>query len=141
MNFRLSVIAPDLVARFSALPEAQLRSIATAVALWAVNELSLTGERVDAALDVLREGAFAGESTRSGVEQLVSELDDRAWAAQESGDDGRYLLLFRRARAADSLWSALGDDVMVAAADTVYEAQAAAGDLSAVRSVVEKVIS
>lgn len=140
MNLRLSVVAPDLVERLAALPEAQLRNIATAVALWVVVESSLSGNRVDAALDALRQGALVGESTRSGIEQLVNELDDSAWAAQESGDEGRYLLLFRRARAADALWSALDSDVVIAAADSVYEAQAATGDLGVVRRIVEEAI-
>lgn len=140
MSLRLSVVAPDLVGRFVALPEVQLRNVATVVALWVVAESGLTGDRVDAALDALREGALVGESTRSGIEQLVNELDDSAWAAQESGDEGRYLLLFRRARAADALWSALDSDVVIAAADSVYEAQAATGDLGVVRRIVEEAI-
>jgi hypothetical protein len=68
-------------------------------------------------------------------------LTRSAWDAQEKAEAGTvpgvtYLTAFRRARAAASVGFALDCDALNAALEAIYEAQAAVGDVNAVRAAV-----
>jgi len=56
-------------------------------------------------------------------------------------DQAAYLDKFAAARAAHSLWFALDADPLAAALESVYEAQAARGNLDALRAVVSRALT
>jgi hypothetical protein len=141
VNSRPSSVAADLVDRLERQPSAQLRRVAAGAADLAVMRAQLVDPRVDAALAALRDGAFGKTAERSGVQRLADELDERAWDVQDLEAEGavsqhEYLVAFGRTRAAASVGFALDSDALIAALESVYEAQAAVADLDAVRVVI-----
>jgi hypothetical protein len=108
-----------------------------------LTQTSLVDPRVQPALALLVENLHGtGEpAERAAIQALTDELDEAGWEVQErleSGDasEGDYLVAFRLARAAATLWFALSTDPMEAAAESIYEANAATGDLDIVRKAV-----
>ena len=146
MSSRLSTVAADLPARLEAQPAETLRKVAVAVALLAVERTQLADSRLEGALQSLTNTTAVPPELRSAVQQATDELDEIAWEAQDKADEGLldqqdYQQAFRRARAAACVGFALEPDAIHAALESVYEAQAATGDLSVVREVVEHALS
>lgn len=141
MANRLSTIASDLAEDLERRPSTQLRKVATAAALLAVDRTKLVDPRLDAALAAMREGAAGNGAERSAASSVTEELDETAWDIQEKVDAGTqsqqaYLEAFRRARAAASVYFALDSNPLDAAREAVYEAEAAVGDLEAIRTAI-----
>jgi len=141
MTSRLSTIAEDLAERLSRQSAGRLRRVAAAAAGLAVERTELADPRLDAALAAIRDCDPAAVAELSQVLALTEELDEIAWDAQEQAEAGvlpeqAYLAAFARARAAASVGFALGPDALHAALESVYEAQAAVGDLDAIRVAV-----
>lgn len=141
MISRLSNVAPDLAARLQGQTRERLRIAAATAAGLAAERARVTDQRLGAALTALRNDRFGDTAERSGVQRLTSELDEIAWDAQEKAEAGTvsrdaYLAAFRRARAAASVGFALDCDALNAALEAIYEAQAAVGDVNAVRAAV-----
>ena len=141
-NNRLSTIAADLAERLEHQPPAKLREVAAIAALLAIERTNLTDPRLDACRIALRDRIPGDQAARSAVQEMTVELDEVAWnaqdaAAQGSHDTDTYLRAFKRARAAAAVGFALEPDVLHAALESVYEAQAAVNDIDAVRSAVQ----
>ena len=83
------------------------------------------GVEEGAELDALRavERQESDVEAASSMRALADRLDEEAWVAQGSGDDGRYELLFRRARAVSALAFALSDEPE----EAIYESAHALG--------------
>lgn len=133
MSRRLDVIAGDLAEQLEREPELRLRRVAERVALAALGEVSLEGDRVDRAVAALRAGRYGDGPERAELKALIDELDEAAWDLQdevEAGntDQANYLAAFGRARAAMALWFALDSDPLEAAMEAAYEAEAATDD-------------
>ena len=132
--WRLGLVAPEVLAGLSTIPEDRLRPIALATSEWALEQSDLSSPTVDAALSALREGRIGTSPERDALSALVDELDEIAWDIQDAtelGDatESSYGEAFARARAASAVLSALDADPFRAAADSLYETQAAVGDL------------
>jgi hypothetical protein len=143
---RLSTISVELVEQLQVQPTERLRRAAADTASLAVQQLRLADPRLDAALAALREGKFGDTGERSAVQQLTRELDLIAWEAQKTAEERNssmqpYYAAFARARAAASVKWALDSNPLNAALEAVYEAQAAVGDLQAVKTVVETALT
>jgi hypothetical protein len=141
MTVRLATVAADLVQLLERKPPQQLRTVATDVSEWIVQQVELVDPRVDAGLTALRESHVGPSPERDSLKALVDELDERAWDIQDLADDGnatqeQYLEAFALARAASAVWFALDGDALQSALECVYEAQAAKGDLAGVRQVL-----
>jgi hypothetical protein len=146
MSFvRLSSVAPELVDDLLRLDPVQSERIALAVVDWILEEVRVEDPRLTAALSVLRGGRVDSE-TRSRLQELVEELDERAWDIQDAlagsqfQDESDYTEAFARARAVNAVWYALGGPSAEMTVECAYEAQAAEGDLEGLRNVVSHVL-
>jgi hypothetical protein len=132
--WRLSLVAPEVLAGLTTIPEDRLRPIALETSEWAVEQADLSSPIVDAALSALREGRFGSSPERDALSALVDELDEIAWDIQDATElvdatESSYGKAFARSRAASAVLSALDADPFRAAADSLYETHAAVGDL------------
>lgn len=146
MAVRLATVAPDLVEVLSHEQPVRLRTITIDVCEWIVGRVGLIDPKVDAALAALREGHAGDSPERQALKGLADELDERAWDMQDRVEEGsapmdQYLAAFALARAASAVWSASDHDPIQSALEAVYEAQAATGDLAAVRRRVQDVLA
>jgi hypothetical protein len=145
MTTRLTTVAPDLVGLLARQTPERQRAVAVAISAWIVDRVGLADARVDAALGQLRAPHYGSTPERDALQRLVDELDESSWQVQEQVDGGsappsRHLEAFALARAAAALWSALDADPTSGAVEAAYEAQAAVGDVDAVRQIVERTV-
>lgn len=143
---RLATVAPDLVGDLEQESEPRLRHVAASLSVWIVDQVGLVDPRVDAALAALRDRRFGSSSEHDLLQKLADELDERAWNVQDQVEEGvlpqeQYLAAFALARAAYALCFALESDPLQAALESVYEAQAATGDLAGARREVRASLS
>jgi hypothetical protein len=146
MTGRLATVAPDLAVTLERQTEERQRDVAATVSSWVIDRTGLADPRVDAALARLRDRRFGATPERDVLHTRAQELDQRAWEVHAQVEEDlapreRYLAAFALARAAQTLWFALDDDALQAVLEAVYEAQAATGDLIAVRQLVESALS
>lgn len=138
MASRLSSVAADLSAELEHRPSTELKKVAAAAALLAVDRTNLVDPRLNGALAALRRGTPGDPNDSSAVTHVTEELDEVAWDVQERVDEGAlpqqaYLEAFRRARASASVSFALDSNAL----EAVYEAQAAVSDLQAIRTAID----
>jgi hypothetical protein len=143
---RLSSLDADLARTLEGQPSGQLRKAASAAALLAVNGTRLADSRLDAALAAVRDGALGGSAECSAADHVTEELDEIAWDIKDKADEGMlpqeaYGEAFGRARAAAAVRFALEPHPLEAALEAIYEAQAALGDLEAIRTAVNDVLT
>ncbi len=138
---RLSTISPELVSLLSGKSASQLQRVAAAAVDWALKAGEIDDPRLAAGLEALAAQDFGDSVVRSGVLELVEELDTAAWDIQDSkisADSPAYVNAFRRARAVNSLWEALAGAHLEATMDCVYEAFATSDSTTI---LTEKVIA
>jgi hypothetical protein len=136
---RLAYVSPDLAQLIRKADAAQLRRVAAAAAMFAVDRTGLCDPRSQAAQITLAQGNPGDSQQRAEVHQLAEELDEAAWDIQDRVDVGNaprhsYLHAFAMARAASALCFALDADPLTAALEATYEANAATDDLSSLRA-------
>jgi len=146
MVARLASVAPDLVEALPRMTPVRLRAIAVEASTWIVDVVGLVDARLDAALAAVRDLQVGASPERDALKLLVDELDERAWDIQEDFDAGRapeeaYLDAFALARAASAVWFAFESDPLQSALESVYEAQAAKGDLAGVRQRIQDLMA
>jgi hypothetical protein len=110
------------------------------VAVAAVEAARVDDEAIVEALTLLSGGARTDPGLRDRVEQVVRRLDEAHWDAEEgtaSAETSGVADPFARARAANSVWFALGENVVSNAQDAVYEARFALQDEDRLRSIVQ----
>lgn len=133
MNSRLATVDPDLLNRLQSLSDEALQKVAALAAREAVARTGLTDPRVITALGL--DGSEQNAALRWSVEAVAARLDEQAWDIQDrEGDSAQYFAVFEQARAASAVFFALDPDSRSAAADALYEAQAALGSVEALRS-------
>lgn len=142
---RLGTVAPDLVELLRDQPPTRRRTVALHASGWIVESTDLANPRIDAVFLALRDGRLGETDQREAVKQLEDELDERARGIREDLEAGRagndeYLAAFARARAAGAVWWAMDDLDLHAALEAVHEAQAATGELGAVRRLIEEAL-
>lgn len=146
MVSRLVTVDADLAGKLEGQPPSRLRRAACTAALLAMNHTGLADSRLDAALAAVRDGVPGGHAECSAAEQVTGELDEIAWDIQDKVDEGTLSYgacreAFGRARAAAAVWLALEPDPFEAALEGIYEAQAALGDLDAIRAAVHDALT
>lgn len=141
MTTRLGTVAPDLVRRVDEATESQQRHASIRAAEFAMERSGLDDQRVQALLDLVREGTVEDAVIRTQVEELAAALDEAQWDIQDRVDAGEatvedHLKAFGRARAAAAVLSAADGDPRIAAMESMYEASAIVDDLDELRSAV-----
>lgn len=101
---RLGHIAAGLHERVSGLSAPAQRAMMKTVLVAAVRESGLTDDRALRCLDAFLAEAAAVSGAAAAA---ADDLETAAWKAQDEGDDSQYLVLWRQARAAAAVASAL----------------------------------
>ncbi len=93
------------------------------------------------ALNALKASYPPSQRDRELVEAALARMDDAYFSSQERGEaDEHWDGLFRLARAANAVVSALDADAHDAACDAAYEANAATDDLAGVEAAVSRAL-
>jgi hypothetical protein len=124
--------APGLAKRIEAADESELRGLAWATARAVVKRTGLSNPLIDHAL----QRGLPDAQLQAQVQALVEKLDDDYFALKEPLEerkdagktDPQVILAFSRARAANAVAAALGDDAQEAAALATYKALSATDD-------------
>ena len=143
---RLATVAPDVVEVLEQESSARLRAVAISVSEWIVGAVHLFDPRIDAAFVSLQLQRFGESPERAALQLLVNELDESAWnirdeVAAGTASEEDYLRAFARARPASAVWFAADADPLRSALESVYEAQAATGDLEGLRRRLNAVLA
>lgn len=115
------------------------RRVAAAVATAAVEATGLNDEAVAEAVKSLSNETL-DDRLRDRVARTVARLDEEHWDSEDglvSPQPSEGVDAFRRARAASSVWFALGGEDISHAHDAVYEAHFALTNPDALRALVE----
>jgi hypothetical protein len=143
---RLEQLDAGVAKQLRALGYEELRNIATVVATNAVREVSLHDPRLSVLEELEDETAPFGDSPeRSGLQDLVDELDEGEERLREAVDRGTARVTsvrtaYGQARAANAVWYALSSEPMEAAAGAICEAVAAMGDADGVLRFVRELL-
>jgi len=129
---RLSTVAPDLVTTILKESAHVQDRVAMMIAEWVVTAAGLVDDRISIGLVRSGEGERGDSPERDAVKAVVDEFDELAWDIQDlievgGGSQADYEVAFNKARAANTVWSALDSNSRVAVLDALYEAQAATG--------------
>ena len=138
---RLDLIDPDLCARLEIVDKAALRRAAMAACNFALNCSDLAHPFLDQALQELSSNSSPLSNLGKVLEQLVESLDEEYFDLRDAAENGKaegvdWVVAFRKARAANSVYFAIGEDEYLAVAEAIYEANAATEDLDNLRQVV-----
>lgn len=141
----VSLIDKDLAAILEQLPNTQLRSVAIAASRFAIERTRLSDPAIDEGLLALESGKYGDSPARSKLGLLVGTLDENQWHLQEMLEQGQadrnaQMIAFQRARAANSVYSALDPDPFAAATNSIYESYHATNDLVGLRAAVSTTI-
>ena len=114
----------DSVEEFASLEEDDLPRLAVDASRLAI---AASGTDEPDALEALRKVELGQDDSDAAVlmNALALRLDQDAWTAQEAGDEARYDLLFRKARAVATLAFALKAEPD----EAIYEAAHAVGSI------------
>lgn len=128
---RWETIDLDIEALIEGATSAQQRSVAAAAAILAAERTGLDEAPVPEAIAVLRDNR-TDSGLHARLTELADRLDDEAFDKRDEVDQGTaeyvdYQRIFRRARAATALATAMEDDAKEAAIEGVYEAYHALG--------------
>ncbi|BBH17715.1 hypothetical protein Back2_20020 [Nocardioides baekrokdamisoli] len=119
----------------------RLRRVVWAVVAHAAVSSTLSETPTARALGCLVTGETVSADLAAAVERVVIGLDGRAFDVHDrEGDSPSYLAAFSRARAAAAVGFAISADLEHDAAEAVYEAWAATGDIETVRAVFALVL-
>ena len=138
---RLELIDADLSARLERLSTTQQRAAALAACHAALERTGLSDPILDEGLEALEHARYGSSLLQKQIETFVASLDQVQWDLHDLMDEGRadeatYLAAFQRARAAHSVYFALDADPFRAVTESIYEANAAIGDLASLRATV-----
>jgi hypothetical protein len=122
-----SVIAPALAEELLRAPEAVQRTVAAGAAQAAVSATTLADNIVEDAMEDLRLERWS-DGMHDAAAAVAPWLDEEAWALQSAHDETRYLVMFRRARAAAAVGEAHRSDAREAVSESTYEAAHAVSD-------------
>jgi hypothetical protein len=74
------------------------------------------------------------------LENAEEEFDEIGWTHQDEGHEDLYVEAFTQARVAGALRFAFATDPRVAAAEALYEAHAAIGNIEPLKAIVADVL-
>jgi len=138
---RLELLDRDLSTLLKKASVSQQRNAALIASKFATKRTSLNNPIVAQALKAIELGNYSDESLREKIESLVNQLDEIQWDLQDKMEEGEidistYLAAFQQARAANSLYFALDDNALIAANESIYEADAATDDLATLKQLI-----
>jgi hypothetical protein len=126
----------NLAERLVSLPEADRRAVALRAARSAVEATGLADSRINVAVEALAAGQLGNAAAARGVEAVVTELDEKAWALTDDPDaSDEYDVFFRQARAAAAVGFLFDPDASTAACEAIYEAGAATDEYPVIDSI------
>lgn len=145
----LDIDDPELAERLRQAGEPTLRQVARAAAELALELQPVDDGSVSIGLDLLRRGEHGDSALRETLERLVEELDVAQWELEEQLDaygEGPVkevqAVAYDRARATQTVLSALDEDPVVAALDSLYEMTGLTGhEPDVLRAFAEAVMS
>ncbi|PKO11945.1 MAG: hypothetical protein CVU39_26780 [Chloroflexi bacterium HGW-Chloroflexi-10] len=146
MKTRLYILNPNFVQKLLHLDEQKLKKISNAVCNFALERNNIKAPLVLRGLEFLKGTTLDDRaSLKIQLENLLAKLDDIQWNLHEQVDLGtesteNYILAFCNARAVNALLYALDEDPYVAAAESIYEANAATNNLQALEDVINKAL-
>ncbi|MCL1470116.1 hypothetical protein [Argonema antarcticum] len=119
----------------------QQRNAAIVASRFALDRTSLSDPIVEQALKAIELGNFSDDSLREKIESLVNQLDEIQWNLQDKMEEGEtdistYIAAFQQARSANSLYFALDANALIAATESIYEADAATDDLATLKQII-----
>jgi len=144
LRYRLRHIAKDLLEELTKADESHLRGVAVAVCNLAVQRSGLKSPVVNEAMQYLLRWQAVPAGIQADLEDLVDQLDakyfDAKDAAEAAGEgDENWHRAFHKARAAAAVLFACNEDPVRAAAESAFEANAAAhDDTAALRKVISE---
>lgn len=134
MTSRLERIDPELFDRLRRASPIQQRAAARAACRFALDSNDLVGPIIDAGWEAIESAEYGNSRPRAQLKAFVSQLETIERRARDCVDSGQasrgqYIVAFRRAHAANSIYYALSSDAFEAATESVYEANAATSDV------------
>ncbi|CAN0640352.1 replication initiation protein [Burkholderia cepacia] len=140
---RLDSVAPDLAKIGKLLAPEQRKAVACRVAEWACRTTDVKPHLSDDRLKVLSDpSSNTTTEDRQSISNDVSEFDERYFEIVEKNngldDAGEAMKWFRKARALASLSYAFDASSIGYFCESLYEAQAATDDLSALRELCSR---
>ncbi|AZR21111.1 hypothetical protein NX81_000520 [Xanthomonas vasicola] len=133
MKSRLDSISPELVKKVYLAGEAQKRHAVVAACNHALNAVAPLDPNYDFLINDITLGVLFSDEKLSQINEVVSSLDERYFAAQDEGGEniGRgedYLSFFSQARAIAALMYAGKGESSFYACEAIYEASMALDD-------------
>lgn len=138
---RLELLDRDLSTILEKASVSQQRKATIVASCFAIERTKLSDPIVEQALKAIEIGNLGDESLREKIESLVNQLDEIQWNLQDKMEEvetdmSTYLAAFQQARAANSLYFALDDNALIAANESIYEADAATDDLATLKQLI-----
>jgi len=138
---RLDLIDPNLCTQLEIASKPTLRRVALAACNFALTRTDLIHPLLDQALQELSSNSSPSSNLNTALEQLVESLDEEYFDLKDAAENGKtegasWQVAFCKARAANSVYFAIGEDEYLAATEAIYEANAATEDMDTLRRVV-----
>jgi len=145
MNTRLETVAKNLAARLEASNSEQQRKASIIACEFALQAISLEIPIISESLGQLRQNKRLSQERIDELNNLVAQLDGRYFDIQSKAEDdvalqAEMIRLFSQARAVSALSFAGGEEALVAAMESVYEASMVFDDYSKLFSIVENAL-
>ncbi len=143
---RLSTIAPHLIPPLRVAQPGVQRSIAAAVCRFTLETVHLADPQITPLLADVLTGSAPDPHSQSYLAETLEALDTRYFDLLDSVNDlgapeAPMLELFAKARAVNAVQAGLASDPFLAAAEAIYEANAATDDLLALERIVSEHLS
>lgn len=133
MEYRLQLIAKDVLGELVSADGSRLRRVAAAICKFAIERAGLESHLVNEAMRYLVSGQAVPMRIRTDLEDLVDQLDETYFDLKEVAEatnkgDETWHPMFHKARAAAAVLFACEEDPLRAASESAFEANAAAHD-------------
>jgi len=146
MNIRLETVAENLAAKLEAASSEQQRKASVVACELALQATSLNMPIVSESLEQLRKNGKLSQERIAELNDLVAQLDGRYFDIQDKAESNaaletEALRFFSQARVVSALSFAGGENALVAAKESIYEASMSFDDNSGFLAVVENSLS
>jgi hypothetical protein len=142
MNMRLETVAENLAARLEASNSGQQRKASVIACELALQAASLDMPIISESLEQLRQNGKLSQERIAELNDLAAQLDERYFDIQNEAEDNvaleaEALQVFSQARIVSALSFAGGENALVAAKESIYEASMSFDDSGNFFAVVE----
>lgn len=148
MESRLELISPNLVKKLSQADEKILQRITSKVCEIALRQTDINSPLINQfkeSENVEGTTLIDRSSLRQELKSYIDQLDEIQWDLKEQVDSGsesleNYLQAFCNARVINALYYALDANPYLAAAESIYEANAATNNLRELEDAIEVIL-